>query len=121
MARRKKSKWQPTTTWKPTARRADVFLQPLPTPLGESAVDPAPSIDQFAVHSGYDIPRSKANASLSWVLHLGPLPNYASIGFIGASYLYNGSLQYKLNVSWSDAQDRSYFVQRTYKFGGAAL
>ncbi|MFC5742211.1 hypothetical protein [Dyella tabacisoli] len=55
------------------------------------------------------------------MLHLGPLPNYASIGFIGASYLYNGSLQYKLNVSWSDAQDRSYFVQRTYKFGGAAL
>jgi outer membrane receptor protein involved in Fe transport len=120
-----------------------------------------PTIDQFAVDSGYDIPRSKASASLSWesgrwtaTVHgqrLGPLPNYASTGFIGATYLYNGSLQYKLSdhaqiaftvdnlldkkpprdptyssypyydVSWFDSEGRSYFVQITYKFGGGAL
>ncbi|HET8898701.1 MAG TPA: TonB-dependent receptor, partial [Rhodanobacteraceae bacterium] len=74
-----------------------------------------PIIDQFAVNSGYDIPRTKASASLSWrnkawsaTLHgerLGRLPNgwsYDQVvdleagdpAWVPATYLYNASLQY---------------------------
>ncbi|BAV95889.1 TonB-dependent receptor [Lysobacter enzymogenes] len=128
--------------------------------------------DQFAVNSGFDIPRSKASASVSWdrdrwtaTLHgerLGKLPNYDSYSesydpadggspWIGATYRYNLSLQYRFtdhnqlsvsvtnlfdkmpphdssytgypyyDVSWFDALGRQVFVQYTHKFGGAPL
>ncbi len=75
-----------------------------------------PVIDEFAVNSGYDIPRTKASASVTWqrnawtaTLHgerLGHLPNYWSYAqvvdfdagdpaWIPATYLYNASVQYK--------------------------
>ncbi|MBT2745798.1 MULTISPECIES: TonB-dependent receptor [unclassified Lysobacter] len=128
--------------------------------------------DQFAVNSGFDIPRSKASASVSWdknrwtaTLHgerLGKLPNYDSYQesydpadggspWIGATYRYNLSLQYRFtdhaqlalsvtnlfdklppkdasyssypyyDVSWFDTVGRQVFVQYTHKFGGSAL
>ncbi len=72
--------------------------------------------DQFAVNGGFDIPRSKASASVSWererwtaTVHgerLGRLPNYDSYSqvydpeeggspWVGATYRYNLSLQYR--------------------------
>ena len=117
-----------------------------------------PVIDEFKVDSNYDIPRSKASASISWetsqwvtTIHgerLDRLPNYDQVAFIPATYLYNGSVQWKLNdhthfsltidnlfnkmppkdltyasypyydISWFDSVGRSYYVQMTYKFGG---
>jgi iron complex outermembrane recepter protein len=128
--------------------------------------------DEFAVNSGFDIPRTKASASLSWekgawtaTVHgerLGRLPNSDSYdgvydpeeggsAFIGATYRYNASLQYRFSdharlsltvdnlfdkmpprdptytaypyydVSWFDTLGRSYFVEFTYKFGGRPL
>ena len=73
--------------------------------------------DQFATNSGYDIPRTKASASVSWeraawtaTLHgqrLGSLPNGWSYDEvweegdpgpkIGATYRYNASLQYRFS------------------------
>lgn len=74
--------------------------------------------DEFAVNSGFDIPRSKASASVSWeknawtaTLHgerLGSLPNSDSYDgvfdpedggspWIGATYRYNANLQYRFN------------------------
>jgi outer membrane receptor protein involved in Fe transport len=128
--------------------------------------------DQFAVNSGFDIPRTKASASVSWerngwtaTLHgerLGRLPNSDSYSqsydpddggspWIGATYRYNASLQYRFNdysqlsfavtnlfdkmppkdptatgypyydISWFDAVGRQFFIQYTHKFGGNAL
>ncbi len=130
------------------------------------------TIDQFAVNSGFDIPRSKASASVSWernawtvTLHgqrLGRLPNSDSYdqivdlsegekAWIGATYRYNASMQYRFNeraqlafsvtnlfdkmppkdptytaypyydISWFDAMGRAYYVQYTQRFGGGAL
>lgn len=74
--------------------------------------------DMFAVNSGYDIPRTKASASVSWerggwtaTLHgqrLGRLPNddsYYEIydpddggsPWVSATYRYNASVQYRFN------------------------
>lgn len=74
--------------------------------------------DMFAINSGYDIPRTKASASISWekgrlsaTLHgqrLGSLPSddsYYGIydpedgnsPWISATYRYNASVQYRLN------------------------
>lgn len=60
------------------------------------------SIDQFQLGNGYDVPRSKASATLTWSkdkwtasLHgerLDRLPNYAEMSHVDASYLYNGTL-----------------------------
>ncbi|HVH32614.1 MAG TPA: TonB-dependent receptor, partial [Tahibacter sp.] len=128
--------------------------------------------DQFAVNSGFDIPRTKASASVSWeksrwtaTLHgerLGHLPNSDSYSqvydpedggspWIGATYRYNASLQYRFNeraqlslsvtnlfdkmpprdatataypyydISWFDATGRQFYLQYTHKFGGKAL
>ena len=65
-----------------------------------------PVIDQLAFDSGYDIPRSKGNASITWIkdrwtttLHaqrLDRLPNYDEDGFIKATYLFNASVQYQI-------------------------
>ncbi|HVI58162.1 MAG TPA: TonB-dependent receptor [Luteimonas sp.] len=128
--------------------------------------------DEFAVNSGFDIPRSKASASVSWdknawtaTLHgerLGSLPNSDSYDgvfdpedggspWIGATYRYNATLQYRFtdharlslavdnlfdklpprdptytaypyyDISWFDTLGRSYYVEFTYKFGGKAL
>jgi outer membrane receptor protein involved in Fe transport len=128
--------------------------------------------DQFAVNSGFDIPRTKASASVSWernrwtaTLHgerLGSLPNADSYSqvydpedggspWIGATYRYNASVQYRFNeysqlsfavtnlfdkmpprdatstsypyydISWFDAVGRQFYVQYTHKFGGKAL
>ncbi len=71
-------------------------------------------IDEFAVNSGFDIPRNKASATVSWekgawttTLHgerLGRLPNSDSYdqlvgdgeeAWIGATYRYNASVQYR--------------------------
>ena len=127
--------------------------------------------DQFAVNSGFDIPRNKASASVSWetghwttTLHgerLGRLPNsdsYAEVydpedggsPWIGATYRYNATLQYRFNeraqlslavtnlfdkmpprdasstgypyydISWFDAVGRQVYLQYTHKFGGGA-
>lgn len=74
--------------------------------------------DQFAVNSGFDIPRSKASASVSWernawtvTVHgerLGRLPNSDSYdrivdlsegekAWMGATYRYNASMQYRFS------------------------
>ena len=82
---------------------------------------------------------------------LGKLPNYDEDAFIKASYLFNATLQYDFtdhlrgsltvrnlldelpvkdptwssypyyNASWFDSVGRSFFMQLTYKLGGAAL
>ncbi|QNH10881.1 TonB-dependent receptor [Xanthomonas sp. SI] len=129
-------------------------------------------VDEFAVNSGYDIPRSKASASVSWerkawsaTLHgerLGRLPSSDSYDqvydpdsgdspWIGATYRYNASVQYRIgdhaqlslavtnlfdkmpprdrtytaypyyDVSWFDTVGRSLYLQYTHKFGGSAL
>lgn len=75
-----------------------------------------PVEDQFAVNSGFDIPRSKTSVSVSWdkdrwtaTLHgerLGKLPDYDSYNqsydpddggspWVGATYRYNASVQYR--------------------------
>ncbi|TBR37269.1 MULTISPECIES: TonB-dependent receptor [Dyella] len=75
-----------------------------------------PTIDEFAVNSGFDIPRTKANASISWERkgwnvtlygeRLGRLPNSDSYDqvydpdsgespWVHATYRYNASVQYK--------------------------
>lgn len=130
------------------------------------------TLDELAVNSGFDIPRDKASASVSWERNawsatlygqrLGRLPNSDSAdqsvdtsagdpAWVGATYRYNASIQYKFNdhaqlslavdnlfdtmpprdptytaypyydVSWFDAAGRSYYLQFTYKFGGSAL
>jgi outer membrane receptor protein involved in Fe transport len=74
--------------------------------------------NQFAVNSGFDIPRTKASASISWeksrwttTLHgerLGRLPNSDSYSqvydpedggspWLGATYRYNASVQYRFS------------------------
>ena len=129
-------------------------------------------IDEFAINSGFDIPRNKTSASVSWeknawtvTLHgdrLGRLPNSDSYdqivdteagekAFIGATYRYNLSTEYRFNdrtrlsfavtnlfdkmppkdptytsypyydISWFDSMGRSYYLQFTTKFGGGAL
>ena len=76
------------------------------------------TIDQYAVNSGFDIPRSKASASVSWEKdaltltvfgeRLGRLPNSDSYdqivdieagekAWIGATYRYNASAQYRFS------------------------
>lgn len=62
-----------------------------------------PTISKLAWDSGYDIPRDKGSASLSWTSgpvtttlqgqRLGKLPNYDETGYIPASYLFNLSAQ----------------------------
>ena len=62
------------------------------------------AIDKLAYDSGYDIPRDKSTASVSWSIdglqwtlegkRLGKLPNYDEDAFIKASYLFNSTLQY---------------------------
>lgn len=66
-----------------------------------------PTISKLAYDSGYDIPRDKGTASLTWDLgrfsttltgqRLGKLPNYDEDGYIKASYLFNLSVQADLN------------------------
>lgn len=65
-----------------------------------------PEINKLAFDSGYDIPRDKGTASISW--HKGPvtatlqgqrlgkLPNYDEDAYIRASYLFNASAQYDI-------------------------
>ncbi len=130
------------------------------------------TLDEFAINSGYDIPRNKASMTVTWVhdpftvsLHgqrLGSLPNSDSYdqivdiaagekAWIGATYRYNASAQYRFNdhaqlslsidnlfdkmppkdptytaypyydISWFDSVGRSYYVEFTYKFGGSPL
>lgn len=120
-----------------------------------------PVISKLAYDSGYDIPRDKGTASLTWDLgkfsttltgqRLGELPNYAETGRIKASYLFNLSAQYSVtdrirlsgtinnlfdqnpikdrtygsypyyDISWFDGVGRSFYLQLTYKLGGARL
>ena len=66
-----------------------------------------PIVNQLANDSGYYIPRSKGNGSVSWAdgpwtvtLHgqrLDRLPNYDEDGWINSSYLFNASVQYDIN------------------------
>lgn len=128
--------------------------------------------DQFAVNSGFDIPRTKTSASVTWEnaawsatlygSRLGRLPTYDSYDqsfdpdsgdspWIGATYRYNVSLQYRFDdhsrlslsvvnianklppkdatytpypyydVSWFDTVGRTINLQYTHKFGGSAL
>ena len=65
-----------------------------------------PTVNKFDVDSGYDIPRDKGTASISWTLdgltatitglRLGKLPNYDEDSRIPASYLFNLSAQYNV-------------------------
>lgn len=120
-----------------------------------------PVVDKLTYDSGYDIPRDKGTASLSWDLgkfsttltgqRLGRLPNYDENAFIKESYLFNLSAQYNItdrfrlsgtinnlfdqnpikdrtygaypyyDISWFDGVGRSFYVQLTYKMGGAKL
>jgi outer membrane receptor protein involved in Fe transport len=66
-----------------------------------------PIENQLAYDSGYDIPRTKSSASVTWTdnrltigLHgqrLDRLPNYNEDGWTKATYLYNGTVQYEIN------------------------
>lgn len=76
-----------------------------------------PVEDQFAVNSGFDIPRTKSSATLTWELNqwsatlhgqrLGRLPNGWSYDqvwedgdpgpYVSATYRYNASMQYRFN------------------------
>jgi iron complex outermembrane receptor protein len=66
-----------------------------------------PTINKFDVDSGYDIPRDKGTASITWTLdkltatiegeRLGKLPNYDEDARIRASYLFNASVQYDIS------------------------
>jgi iron complex outermembrane receptor protein len=66
-----------------------------------------PYVDKLAFDSGYDIPRDKGTASISWHkgattatisgTRLGKLPNYDEDAYIRASYLFNASVQYDIN------------------------
>ena len=77
-----------------------------------------PVVDMFAVNSGYDIPRTKASARLSWQrggwsaalqgVRLGRLPNDDSYyevydpedgnsPWVSATYRYNANVQYRFN------------------------
>lgn len=120
-----------------------------------------PIVDQLAFDSGYYIPRSKGNASITWTagkwittLHgqrLDKLPNWDEDAYTKASYLFNASVQYDItdrarialivdnlfdtkpvkdptyssypyyDISWYDSVGRSYYLQLTYKLGGAPL
>ncbi|GAA4998083.1 TonB-dependent receptor [Pseudoluteimonas lycopersici] len=132
-----------------------------------------PLNDHFAVNSGYDVPKTKTTASIGWernawsaTLHaqrIGRLPSSDSYdqvwdpdtsaggAWIGATMLYNGSLQYRINdrmqlslavdnlfdkmppkdktytsypyydISWFDSVGRSYFLEFTWKLGGSPL
>jgi outer membrane receptor protein involved in Fe transport len=70
-----------------------------------------PTVDEFLVDSGYDIPRNKGTASVTlasgaWktALHaqrLDELPNYDEEAFIPASFVVNGTLQYSWNENGS--------------------
>ncbi len=65
-----------------------------------------PQINKLLFDSGYDIPREKGSANLSWEydrfsttltgLRLGRLPNYDEDGWVKASYLFNLSMQYDI-------------------------
>ncbi|MFO1465009.1 MAG: TonB-dependent receptor [Steroidobacteraceae bacterium] len=66
-----------------------------------------PTVNMFQVDSNFDIPRSKASASLGWQLQnwtatihgqrLDKLPNYDEDAFIPATYLFNASLQWSMS------------------------
>ena len=63
-----------------------------------------PVINKFAFDSGYDIPRDKSTASITWTYakakwtiegrRLGKLPNYDEDAYIRASYQFNTTFQY---------------------------
>jgi iron complex outermembrane recepter protein len=120
-----------------------------------------PIVDQLAFDSGYYIPRSKGNASITWAIgkwtttlhgqRLSKLPNYDEDAYTKAQYLFNASVQYDItdrarvsltvdnlfdtgpvndptysgypyyDISWYDTVGRSYYLQLTYKLGGAPL
>ena len=120
-----------------------------------------PFVDQLAFDSGFYMPRSKGNASITWnyadltaTLHgqrLDRLPNWDEDAYIDASYLFNASVQYDIgerarvsltinnlldtdpvkdptyssypyyDISWFDSVGRSFYLQFTYKLGGAPL
>jgi outer membrane receptor protein involved in Fe transport len=66
-----------------------------------------PTINKLAYDSGYDIPRDKSTASITWSLdkvkwtvegrRLGKLPNYDEDAYIKASYLFNTTFQIDFN------------------------
>jgi outer membrane receptor protein involved in Fe transport len=70
-----------------------------------------PIFDQFVPDSGFVIPRSKANASVTldtgpwsatlYAQRLDKLPNWDEDGFISASVFMNASLQYEFAESTS--------------------
>ncbi|MEJ0084720.1 MAG: TonB-dependent receptor [Pseudomonadota bacterium] len=70
-----------------------------------------PIIDQFLPDSGFDIPRSKANASVTFdtgkwsatlhALRIDKLPNWDEDGFISASVWLNASADYKISDALS--------------------
>ena len=89
-----------------------------------------PTIDKLAFDSGYDIPRDKSTASVTWsadavkwtveTRRLGKLPNYAQEGFIKASYLVNTTFQYDFtdhlrgSLSVTNVLDQNPIRDRTY-------
>ncbi|MDR3386583.1 MAG: TonB-dependent receptor [Rudaea sp.] len=119
-----------------------------------------PVVNELTDYYDYVIPRSKANYSVAWTLdkftttvygaRLGGLPNYDGTQRLGPTFLYNASLNYRLNprtaVSfivdnvfdskpgkdgtwtsypyyasrWFSPVGRAYFVEINYRFGGNA-
>jgi len=118
-----------------------------------------PVVSELTDYYDYVIPRSKANYSIAWTLdkvtttlygaRLGGLPNFDGTERLGPTFLYNASVNYRLNSRtalsfivdnvfdskpgkdstwtsypyyasrWFSPVGRAYFVEFNYRFGGS--
>ena len=118
-----------------------------------------PTVNEFKDMYDYVIPRSKASYSAAWTMgkftttlhgsRLGGLPNYSGTQRLGPTFIYNGSLNYRITPrtaltvvvdnlldtkpkrdstwtsypyysrSWFSPVGRAYFVEFNYRFGGS--
>jgi iron complex outermembrane recepter protein len=118
-----------------------------------------PVVSELTDYYDYVIPRSKANYSTTWTIdqftttlygaRLGGLPNYDGTKRLGPTFLYNASLNYRLNPRtafsfvvdnlfdskpgkdstwtsypyyasrWFNPEGRAYFIEVNYRFGGS--
>lgn len=118
-----------------------------------------PTVNELTDLYDYVIPRSKASYSVAWTLgkftttvhgsRLGGLPNYNGTQRLGPTFVYNGSLNYRLTPrasltfvvdnlldtrpkrdetwtsypyysrSWFNSIGRAYFFEASYRFGGS--
>ncbi len=118
-----------------------------------------PVVSELTDYYDYVIPRSKANYSTTWTIdqftttlygaRLGGLPNYDGTKRLGPTFLYNASVNYRLNPRtalsfvvdnlfdskpgkdstwtsypyyasrWFNPEGRAYFIEVNYRFGGS--